>query len=40
MRFETGPGEQAQVDWGSLTYISADDRKHRIWVFVMVLSWS
>ena len=29
-----------QVDWGSLAYIGADGRKHRIWVFVMVLSWS
>ena len=40
MRFETGPGEQAQVDWGSLGYMGADGKKHRIWVFVMVLSWS
>ena len=40
VRFETAPGEQAQVDWGSLAYIGADGRKHRIWVFVMVLSWS
>ena len=40
MRFETAPGEQAQVDWGSLGYVGADGKKHRIWVFVMVLSWS
>ena len=40
VRFETAPGEQAQVDWGSLAYIGADGRNHRIWVFVMVLSWS
>ncbi len=40
VRFDTGPGEQAQVDWGSLAYIGADGRKHRIWVFVMVLSRS
>ena len=26
MRFETAPGEQAQVDWGSLSYIGADGR--------------
>ena len=24
MRFETAPGEQAQVDWGSLGYIGQD----------------
>ena len=35
MRFETAPGEQAQVDWGSLTYLDQNGRKHRIWVFVM-----
>ena len=40
MRFETVPGEQAQVDWGSLSYISEDGRKHRIWVFVMTMGWS
>ena len=40
MRFETAPGEQAQVDWGSLGYVGADGKKHRIWVFVMVLGWS
>ena len=40
VRFETAPGEQAQVDWGSLAYIGEDGRKHRVWVFVMVLSWS
>lgn len=40
IRFETGPGEQAQVDWGSLAYIAKDGRKRRVWAFVMVLSWS
>ena len=40
MRFETGPGEQVQVDWGSLSYITEDGRKRRVWAFVMVLSWS
>ena len=40
MRFETVPGEQAQVDWGSLSYISEDGRKHRVWVFVMTMGWS
>ena len=29
VRFETGPGEQAQVDWGSLSYVAQDGRKRR-----------
>ena len=40
MRFETAPGEQAQVDWGSLSYIGEDRKKHRVWVFVMTMGWS
>ncbi len=40
MRFETEPGEQAQVDWGSVKYTTPDGRSHRLWVFVMVLGWS
>ena len=40
MRFETGPGEQAQVDWGSLPYIGEDGKQRRIWVFVMTLGYS
>ena len=40
MRFETAPGEQAQVDWGSLAYLDQSGRKHRIWVFVMTMGWS
>ena len=40
MRFETAPGEQAQVDWGSLAYLDEDGKKHRVWVFVMTLGWS
>jgi len=40
MRFETEPGEQAQVDWGSVKYTTPDGKNHRLWVFVMVLSWS
>ena len=40
MRFETDPGEQAQVDWGSLSYIGEDGKKRRVWVFVMTLGWS
>ena len=40
MRFETAPGEQAQVDWGSLGYLGADGKKHRVWAFVMTMGWS
>ena len=40
MRFETAPGEQAQVDWGSLSYIGADGKQRRVWVFVMTMGWS
>ena len=40
VRFETDPGEQAQVDWGVASYEGEDGRKHRIWAFVMVLSFS
>ena len=40
MRFETAPGEQAQVDWGSLAYLDQGGRKHRIWVLVMTMGWS
>ena len=40
MRFETAPGEQAQVDWGSLGYVGADGKRHRVWAFVMTMGWS
>ncbi len=40
VRYETEPGEQAQVDFGCCKYIGADGTTRRIWVFVMVLSWS
>jgi len=40
MRFETGPGEQAQVDWGSLSYRSEDGKRRSVWVFVMTMGYS
>ena len=40
LRFETKPGEQAQVDWGSLTYVSRDGSRRRRWAFVMVMGYS
>ena len=39
LRFETGPGERAHVDWCSFSYLGDDGRQHRVWAFVMVLSW-
>ena len=40
VRFETAPGEQVQVDRGSLPYIGDYGRKHRVRVFVMTMGWS
>ena len=40
MRFETAPGEQAQADWGSLSYIGEDGKRRSVWVFVMTMGWS
>ena len=40
MRFETGPGEQAQVDWGNLSYIGEDSKRRSAWVCVMTKGYS
>ena len=40
MRFETAPGEQAQVDFGQFRYQAADGSTRSVWAFVLVLSWS
>jgi len=40
VRFETEPGQQAQVDWGSFRYEYADGREKSIYCFVMTLGWS
>jgi transposase len=40
VRFETAPGEQAQVDWGQFRYRAADGAERSVWCFVLVLSWS
>lgn len=40
IRFETEPGQQAQVDFGQCRYEAADGTTKPVWVFVMVLSWS
>jgi transposase len=40
VRFETAPGEQAQVDFGVFHYQAADGTTRSLWAFVLVLSWS
>ncbi|MHB8927424.1 MAG: hypothetical protein ACYC9Q_07180 [Bacillota bacterium] len=39
MRYETAPGEQAQVDFGTLRYMDGETKK-KVHVFSMVLSFS
>lgn len=39
LRFETEPGKQAQVDWGS-TYVYLGEERVRVHIFVMVLGYS
>lgn len=39
-RFETEPGEQAQVDFGLFRYVSPEGPTRQLYAFVMVLSWS
>lgn len=39
-RFETAPGEQAQVDFGRYSYLNLEGQQRSIWAFVMVLGWS
>ena len=40
MRFETEPGQQAQVDWGSFRYARPDGGEKSLYCFVMTLGWS
>ena len=40
VRFETEPGEQAQVDWALFGYIEHRGRRRRLYLFVMTLGWS
>jgi len=39
-RYETGPGIQAQVDWGDVDTIIVDGRKVKLYSFGMVLGYS
>jgi len=40
MRYETRPGEQAQVDWGYCETVDANGHSHKLPAFVMVLGYS
>jgi transposase len=40
MRFETEPGQQAQVDWGYFGMIEYEGRQRKLYAFVMTLCWS
>lgn len=40
VRFETAPGEQAQVDFGRYKYVAVDGTMRWVWCFVLVLGWS
>lgn len=40
VRFETEPGQQAQVDWASFGTIDHFGRQRRLYAFVMTLGWS
>src|SRR5262249_24356515 len=40
VRFETTPGEQAQVDFGRFPFLTAAGQRQWFWGFVMVLAWS
>lgn len=40
MRYETEPGQQAQVDWTSLGYLTMDGKQRRVYAFVMTLGYS
>lgn len=39
-RFETIPGQQAQIDWGECGMIEVDGKRRKLYVFVMVLGYS
>lgn len=40
VRFETEPGQQAQVDWGHFGFINHYGKRRRLYLFVMTLGWS
>lgn len=40
VRFETLPGEQAQVDWGHFGFIEHHGCRRKLYAFVMTMGWS
>jgi transposase len=40
MRFETEPGQQAQVDWGYFGTLEYEGRQRNLYAFIMTLGWS
>jgi transposase len=40
VRYETGPGEQAQVDWSNFGWMECYGKRKRLWCFSMVLGYS
>ncbi len=40
VRYETAPGEQAQVDWGHFGLIEHQGCQRKLYAFVMTLGWS
>ena len=40
IRFETEPGQQAQVDWGQFGYVDYYGQRRRLYGFAMTLGWS
>jgi len=40
VRFETPPGEQAQVDWSDFGYVEFDGKRTKLWCFSMILGYS
>ena len=40
VRFETSPGEQAQMDWSDFGWVEFDGQRRRLWCFAMVLGYS
>jgi len=40
VRFETDPGEQAQVDWSRFGWTEFDGKRMKLWCFSMILGYS
>lgn len=40
VRFETAPGDQAQMDWTEFREIDAEGRRVKFWAFSLILSYS